>query len=225
MAILALIPAAGSGTRVGGALPKQYQCAAGKPLLAHVVAAFAEVSQVDATYVVLAPDDTHFAGLQLPAEGIWVGAQSRHESVLSGLDALAGEVDDDDWIMVHDAARPGLTPALISRLINRVGDDEVGGLLALPIADTLKRAYQNRSISTVPRQDLWQAQTPQMFRFGLLRRALAQAIEGGLTVTDEASAIEALGLHPQLVPGSPRNFKVTWADDLILADALLSRST
>ncbi len=222
MAIFALIPAAGSGSRVGHDLPKQYQQVAGKPLIAHALAAFAAVPEVQACHVVIAPHDAHFERLGLPAGVLRVGAASRHQSVLNGLDALTAHIGDGDWVMVHDAARPGLTAELIHRLIAALHDDPVGGLLALPLADTLKRARDGLVLETVPRSELWQAQTPQMFRYGLLRRALRSAVDSGLAVTDEASAIEALGLQPRLVQGSVRNFKVTWPEDLRLAQALLT---
>jgi 2-C-methyl-D-erythritol 4-phosphate cytidylyltransferase len=138
--------------------------------------------------------------------------------VLNGLRAMADHADESDWVLVHDAARPGLTVALIEHLIAEVKEDEVGGLLAMPIADTLKRAdAYGRVQSTVARSGLWGAQTPQMFRYGLLRRALIESGE----VTDEASAIEALGLQPKLVEGHPRNFKVTLPHDVALAELYL----
>ena len=192
--------------------------------------AFAAAKLVARSYVVIAPDDSHFdrvEELQGLATGLRVGGATRHRSVLNGLEEI--DAGEDDWILVHDAARPGLDAELIGRLIGAVGDDEVGGLLAIPVADTLKEAWAMhdghgsaaRVVRTVPRAGLWQAQTPQMFRCGLLRRALRTAIERGTQVTDEASAVEALGLKPLLVPGSLRNFKVTHADDLDLAEKLL----
>jgi len=221
LSIFALIPAAGRGTRIGTELAKQYQPVAGRPLIAWSLEAFAAAPSVAATYVVLAPDDALHAQLGLPGLPLYTGAATRHGSVLNALDALAGKVAEDDWIMVHDAARPGLTPALIEQLIHALKDDAVGGLLALPLADTLKREQEGRSAATLPRAGLWQAQTPQMFRYGLLRRALRAAMDARVDVTDEASAIEAAGLAPRLVPGSLRNFKVTWPDDLALAQQFL----
>jgi 2-C-methyl-D-erythritol 4-phosphate cytidylyltransferase len=146
---------------------------------------------------------------------LYCGGATRQQSVLNGLQASAAQVSDEDWVLVHDAARPGLTTALIERLVATLQQDPVGGLLALPVVDTLKRAdAAERVQATVPRDRLWAAQTPQMFRAGLLRRALGQARD----VTDEASAVEALGLHPRLVEGSPRNFKVTLPHDIALAE-------
>jgi 2-C-methyl-D-erythritol 4-phosphate cytidylyltransferase len=146
------------------------------------------------------------------------GGATRQESVLNGLHAMREQIADDDWVLVHDAARPGLTHALIDRLVLSLRDDAVGGLLAMPIVDTLKRSGLNgRAEATVARERLWAAQTPQMFRHALLRRALEQAEQ----VTDEASAVEALGLEPKLIEGSPRNFKVTLAHDVLLAELYL----
>jgi len=143
------------------------------------------------------------------------GGATRQQSVLNGLQAVRAQLTDQDWVLVHDAARPGLTPALVDRLIGEVRNDPVGGLLALPVVDTLKRSDgEGRAEATVPRSGLWVAQTPQMFPYALLRRALEQASD----VTDEASAVEALGLKPKLVEGSPRNFKVTLPYDVALAE-------
>ena len=153
---------------------------------------------------------------------LYNGGATRKQSVLNGLLAMRAQLSDDDWVLVHDAARPGLTPALIERLISEVRSDAVGGLLALPVVDTLKRSdADGRSEATVPRDGLWAAQTPQMFRYALLHRALGQASE----VTDEASAVEALGLRPKLVEGSPRNFKITLPHDVALAEMHLKGNT
>jgi len=228
MAMFGLIAAAGSGVRAGGEIPKQYRSVAGQPLLAHALHAFAASPLLTATYLVLAPDDGYFQDVMALPDGIAVlpvGGASRHASVLNGLESLADRVRDEDWILVHDAARPGVTPALIAHLIAAVQDDEVGGLLALPLADTLKRGQAGRSVESIARDALWQAQTPQMFRYGLLCRALRNARDKGTEVSDEASAVEALGLQPLLVPGSLSNFKVTYPDDLILADRWLRNKT
>jgi 2-C-methyl-D-erythritol 4-phosphate cytidylyltransferase len=229
--IVALIPAAGVGTRIGGDLPKQYQLLAGRPLLAYSIEAFAASAEISAIYVVVAPADQSFGGVALSARAealtrtLPVGGASRHESVLNGLEALAKELDPADWVLVHDAARPGLTAALVARLLAALLQDPVGGLLALPVADTLKAERADGKAATVShtvdRAGLWQAQTPQMFRFGLLREALAGALKANRPVTDEASAIEALGFAPRLVRGSPSNFKVTYPEDLELAEKLL----
>lgn len=222
----ALVPAAGSGSRFGAPAPKQYLPLLGRPLIAHTLDALLAVPRLARVAVVLAPDD------ELWASFVWTedprllvlrcGGESRAASVAAGLECLAGEADSEDWILVHDAARPCLGPERVEAMIGALADDPVGGLLAVPVADTLKRADgQGRVAATVPRENLWQAQTPQMFRFALLRRALAEARE----VTDEAGAIEAMGLKPRLVPGDASNFKVTYPQDLALAErVLLARS-
>ncbi|WP_223851413.1 2-C-methyl-D-erythritol 4-phosphate cytidylyltransferase [Cupriavidus pauculus] len=240
----ALIPCAGTGSRAGGTVAKQYQTVAGRPMIWYALAAFSACDAISATALVLAPDDmplesrfgaATFAGLRF--DTAFVGGDSRHASVLAGLHHLAqlGAVDTD-WVLVHDAARPGLTPAMIHALVRAVeadGDDDpdaaIGGILAVPVPDTLKRADDAgigasvgaRIGTTVPRDGLWQAQTPQMFRVGVLREALRDAMAAGAVVTDEASAIERLGLHPRLVNGSLRNFKVTYPEDFALAEVLL----
>ncbi|ENO95515.1 2-C-methyl-D-erythritol 4-phosphate cytidylyltransferase, partial [Thauera phenylacetica B4P] len=146
------------------------------------------------------------------------GGATRADSVLGGLRAIAGEAAAGDWVLVHDAARPCLAPWHVDKLVRELAHDEVGGLLAVPVADTLKRADEHRHVcETVPRDSLWQAQTPQMFRYAMLRRAL----EGAREVTDEASAIEAAGLRPRLVQGDATNLKVTFPLDLHLAEWIL----
>lgn len=219
----ALIPCAGSGSRAGTGVPKQYQPVAGRPLVAHTLAAFARVQRLASVLVVVAPGDDTLARLPgLPPQVLVsdCGGATRAASVLGGLQALRRHgADAADWVLVHDAARCLITPALIERLIDACLGDPVGGLLAQPLADTLKYGPQGRVVVTLPREGHWLAQTPQMFRLA----TLAQAIEAaGPTVTDEASAIEAAGLQPRLVPGSARNFKVTWPEDFTLAQALLS---
>lgn len=218
----ALIPCAGTGSRAGTAVPKQYQVVAGQPMVRHTLAAFAQVPRLATVLVAVSPGDRTLAG----TPGIVLaecGGPTRAATVLGGLQALRAEgASDADWVLVHDAARCLITPALIERLIDACRDDPVGGLLAQPLADTLKHGPDGRVAATVPRDGHWLAQTPQMFRLGALATALAAA---GDTVTDEASAIEAAGQRPKLVPGSARNFKVTWPDDFAVADAILSRST
>lgn len=226
----ALIPAAGVGARMGAAYPKQYAQLAGKSMLRHVLDTFAAHAAIAHTFAVVSGDDGYIddairdgatqAGPVLAGRVTIVrdGGDTRRQSVLNGLLAMRPQVADDEWVLVHDAARPGLSAALVDRLIAGVRDDEVGGLLALPVVDTLKRVDSNgRSCATVPRAGLWSAQTPQMFRYGLLK----QALEAAADVTDEAGAIEAMGLAPRLVPGSARNMKVTLPGDLALAELYL----
>jgi 2-C-methyl-D-erythritol 4-phosphate cytidylyltransferase len=227
MVYFALVPAAGGGTRMGAACPKQYLPLAGQPLIRHALAALAAVPAIAKVYVVLAPDDERWDGydwsdLAPRLEILRCGGATRAESVANGLKAMAGAVADDDWVLVHDAARACLTPAHVEKLIAVVGADPVGGLLAVPVADTLKRAQDAdsqdcRAAATVPREGLWQAQTPQMFR----RAQLADALEYAPAVTDEASAIEALGLRPRQVAADATNLKVTYPLDLELAGWIL----
>lgn len=217
----ALVPCAGVGQRAGTAGPKQYEALAGRSVVAHTLAALAAVPRVVNTLVVLAPDDEVFER-HAPAFAGWVarvGGDTRAATVSAGLAVLRGRgAADDDWVLVHDAARCLLQPAWVERLIDACFDDAVGGLLALPIADTLKQEEAGRVAATVPRAGKWAAQTPQMFRLGLLQGALLQA---GAAVTDEASAVEALGLAPRLVPGDLENLKLTWPGDFALATRLL----
>ncbi|MBB4841940.1 2-C-methyl-D-erythritol 4-phosphate cytidylyltransferase [Paucibacter oligotrophus] len=220
----ALVPAAGAGARSGAAIPKQYVSLAGKAMMAHTLAALARVPQLEATLVVLSPQDDQFEAAvpEFQGERAWVarvGGESRAASVAQGLDELlARGAQAHDWVLVHDAARCLLRPEWVQRLIETCWDDEVGGLLALPVADTLKSSAGGRVQATVDRREKWAAQTPQMFRLGLLRPALAQL---GEAITDESSAVEALGHSPLLVESPMENFKVTWPADFALAEALL----
>jgi 2-C-methyl-D-erythritol 4-phosphate cytidylyltransferase len=226
----ALVPCAGVGLRAGAGGPKQYARLAGQAVVAHTLAALAAVPRLAATLVVLAPEDTAFeqAVPVPPADAPWVarcGGATRAASVQAGLGALlARGAQPHDWVLVHDAARCLLRPAWVDRLLDACLPDAVGGLLALPLADTLKEEVPGpppphaRVAATVPRTGKWAAQTPQMFRIGVLQQALRSA---GDAVTDEASAIEHLGLQPLLVPGDLENLKVTWPADFALAERLL----
>lgn len=217
----ALVPAAGSGSRMGSELPKQYLPLAGQPMIYHALATLCASADIAAVFVVLAPDDTQFSQYDWSAFGdklqpLYCGGATRAESVTNGL--MASELEPDEWVLVHDAARPCLSQAQLARLIDELRGDEVGGILAVPVADTLKRADSAQRVAhTENREGLWQAQTPQMFRTGLLLRALKTAPQ----VTDEASAVEALGLHPKLVASETTNFKVTYPQDVRLAELLL----
>ncbi len=225
----ALVPCAGVGLRAEAGGPKQYTSLAGRSVVAHTLAALLAVPRLAATLVVLAPhDDTfesHAPGFAGPAA--WVarcGGQTRAASVAAGLQALRERgAREGDWVLVHDAARCLLQPAWVERLIDACLPDDVGGLLALPVADTLKSvdAQTGRIDATLQRADKWLAQTPQMFRLGLLRRALAAAAAAGREVTDEASAVEGLGLAPRVVLGDYENLKLTWPADFALALRLL----
>jgi len=202
--------------------PKQYLSLLGEPLIRHTLAVLCESPVIDRVYVVLSVGDqewdrhdwTSFGDRLVP---LFCGGASRADSVLNGLRAIADDASEGDWILVHDAARPCLAPWHIEGLVRELMHDEVGGILAVPVADTLKREDSTHHIAgTVPREGLWQAQTPQMFRNVMLKRAL----ESARNVTDEASAIEALGLRPLLVKGEWENLKVTWPADLQLAERL-----
>ncbi len=218
-----LIPCAGTGSRAGAAGPKQYEALAGQPLVLHTLQAFAAVSRLAGLVVVVAPGDGFVPCSIATVSVADCGGPTRAASVLNGLNWLAmSGAQPDDWVLVHDAARCLVTPQQIDALIDACLDDEVGGLLALPLPDTLKQAVAGRVAATVARADKWLAQTPQMFRLGTLTQALKQASE---VVTDESSAIEQMGLAPKLVMGSAQNFKVTYAADFALAQALLSART
>ena len=221
----ALVPCAGSGSRAlapaqaGAPLAKQYQVVAGRALVLHTLAAFPAVSRLSGTLVVVAPGDAFF-DQQPPACMVApCGGATRAQSVANGLLELRRRgAHDADWVLVHDAARCLVTPEQINALIDACQHDPVGGLLAHKLPDTLKSEVAGRVAATLSREDKWLAQTPQMFRLGSLGQALAQA---GEQVTDEASAIEAMGLAPKLVPGSAQNFKVTYPPDFELAQAVL----
>lgn len=223
---LALVPAAGGGSRMGADRPKQYLDLAGAPLLAHTLRRLLAEPRLARVLVVLAPDDVWFDRFDWPRdvrlEILRVGGATRAESVRNGL--LHAGAAADDWVLVHDAARCCLPPDALGRLIDTLQADPVGGLLALPVADTLKRGTAEQRVEqTVSREGLWLAQTPQMFRAGMLALALDRPLDRA--VTDEASAIERLGLVPRLVTGDALNFKVTWPHDLVLARAVLGLDT
>jgi 2-C-methyl-D-erythritol 4-phosphate cytidylyltransferase len=218
----ALVPAAGFGARMGDELPKQYLPLAGQPMIWHALDTLCSSPEISTVFVVLAPEDKQFHRYDWTRFGdklqpLFCGGEMRSHTVLNGL--IASELEPDDWVLVHDAARPCLTKAHLAKLIAELRDDPVGGILAVPVADTLKRADAlGRIERTEDRVGLWQAQTPQMFRAGLL----AQALQTAPQVTDEASAIEALGFHPKLVAGDSGNFKVTYPQDMLLAELLLN---
>ncbi len=217
-----VIPAAGSGMRMGAALPKQYLPLAGSTVIEHSMARLAALPGVAGLVVALAADDPYWSALKLqlgvPVQRITGGAERCH-SVLAALTWLLGVADAHDWVLVHDAARPCVRRADLQRLLYTLADDPVGGLLAIPARETKKRAdASGRVLQTVDRTDLWKAQTPQMFRLGALHEALSSAINAGVLVTDEASAMERAGLMPRLVEGHSDNIKITRPEDLVLAE-------
>ena len=223
--LFGLIPAAGSGSRMGAQLPKQYLTLAGKPVLHHAVAGLCRNADIEAVIVVLSTGDKHFAQHDWSEFGdrlvpLYCGGATRADSVFNGLLAARDQIDADDWVLVHDAVRPCLAPAALARLIAAVTPEATGGLLALPVVDTLKRGDADGYVkATESREHLWRAQTPQMFRY----RLLVEALHGGdfAAITDESSAIERLGLEPRLVAGDTRNLKITYPEDLALAEMLM----
>lgn len=220
-----VIPCAGSGSRVSTDSPKQYALLNAVPMVVHTLRVFQSVLGLAQSVLVVAPDDSVMVDVlrQWPQSEFFVshtGGATRAQSVLAGLNALIDKgVEPDEWVLVHDAARCLLTPALVEKLLLACFEDQVGGLLALPLPDTLKEESHGRVGKTLDRSGKWLAQTPQMFRLGMLQQALVSA---GPSVTDEASAIEKAGLSPLLVPSAAFNFKVTYAEDLQMAQAILS---
>jgi 2-C-methyl-D-erythritol 4-phosphate cytidylyltransferase len=227
LALFALIAAAGTGSRIARGTPKQYLPLAGKPMLWHSVRALC-AARPENVFVVLAPGDEEFTRHEWGAfdgrvEALYCGGETRRDSVYNGLVAASAAVDADDFMLVHDAARPCVPKADLERLIAECSADRIGGILALPVAETVKRVAKDeagtqRIAGTEDRTQLWLAQTPQMFRVGLLMQALRQAKRN---VTDEAAAIEQLGLRPRMIAGSRENLKVTYAEDLAIAEAIL----
>jgi 2-C-methyl-D-erythritol 4-phosphate cytidylyltransferase len=229
--LFGVMPAAGGGSRFGSGTPKQYASLAGAPLIVRAIDRLQAVLPFETLIVAIASDDAHYEHLVGSRSGVETarcGGPTRAETVRNALAALADRCADDDWIVVHDAARPCVPKAALMRLVAQLWDDPVGGLLAIPVADTLKRAdtlagaqaAAPRVVATEERSSLWRAQTPQMFRY----RVLVKALAGGeaLAVTDEAQAVEQLGHRPRLVLGSPANLKVTYPADLALAAAILA---
>ena len=219
-----IIPAAGIGTRMLNVLPKHYLPLAGKPIIAHIIQTFFSHPRITTIHLALSPEDKFWQSLSLNTESRlhihYTGGESRSETVLNTLNAM--QVDAEDWVLVHDAARPGLTHESLNRLLDTLETDAVGGLLALPVADTIKKSDEMNMVDqTISRQNLWQAQTPQMFRYTMLKQALSE-YEG--LPTDEAEAIEALGLNPKLVHGELRNLKVTYPEDLALLELIVEKS-
>lgn len=223
----ALIPAAGSGSRMENKLPKQYLSLAGRPMIYHAVRTLCLSSEITSVFVVLDSEDSEWLKYDWSEFSSKLivfncGGETRAMSILNGLKTAseASFIGDDDWVLVHDAARPCLSKELLKKLLNELADDAVGGLLAVPLSDTLKRSGANDRVKkTESRKDLWQAQTPQMFRYKLLMDALCKP--DSIIMTDDASAVEALGFYPKLVLGDVRNIKITYPQDLTLAELIL----
>ena len=222
-----IIPAAGSGSRIGADLPKQYLQLAGKTVIEHTLSRFSEHPKISGIVVALSSQDKAWDGLQYkcPKKLIRVeGGAERYHSVLNALGALSDHASEQDWVLVHDAARPCLQTDDIDQLIQALSNHPVGGLLAVPVRDTMKRTDNNGVVQeTVVRENLWHALTPQMFRFGELREALTRAVADGVEVTDEASAMEYVGKQPELVKGRWNNIKITHPEDIALAEFYLEQ--
>lgn len=222
-----VLPAAGVGRRMGSSIPKQYLDLAGRAVIDHTLDLFVEDDRIRGVVVALGADDGYWndtANAGHPKVARAPGGAERCHSVLNALKTLDGVADVADWVLVHDAARPCLRPVDLHRLIDELLDDEVGGLLGIPVRDTMKRANGGERIdATVDRSALWHAYTPQMFRLGLLRHALEEALDANDLVTDDASAIERLGHAPRLVEGHADNLKITRAEDLPLAHFYLQQ--
>lgn len=221
-----LIPCAGSGSRAATLQPKQYQTVAGQPMVMHTLQALARVPKLASGWVVLSPADKFvwpMTGWPAHFRRVNCGGASRAESVFNGLKAmLAAGIGAQEWVLVHDAARCLVEPEAVIKLMDLCQHDAVGGLMALPLPDTLKTEAEGRVVQTVPREHKWLAQTPQMFRLQALHDALAAVADTGFAgITDEASAMERLGLAPRLVEGSAQNFKVTYPADFALAEVIL----
>ncbi len=221
-----VVPAAGVGKRMGASIPKQYLELAGRPVLQHTLERLLAVREVRHVMVALAADDDRWPQLPVashPRVLTTIGGVERADSVLAGLRSLEEIALEDDWVLVHDAARPCLRTGDVVRLLERLAEDPVGGILALPSVDTLKQVEEGAIQQTLDRRRIWRALTPQMFRYGLLCDALERALNAGQVITDEANAMEYAGFRPKIVEGSPDNIKITRPEDLPLAEFYLGQ--
>jgi 2-C-methyl-D-erythritol 4-phosphate cytidylyltransferase len=221
----AVVPAAGVGKRMNADRPKQYLELAGKAVIEHTLSRLLKANVFSAVAVAISAEDPYWPGLDITRHELIItapGGKERADSVLSGLRAIGDQADDNDWVLVHDAARPCLTAGDIHLLIDTLANDDVGGILALSLHDTLKSVQDGDILGTLDRRAIWRALTPQMFRYGLLKSALEEA-EGNPAVTDEASALELKGLKPKIVEGRPDNIKITRHEDLALAQFYMER--
>ena len=222
----AVVPAAGVGKRMGSNTPKQYLDINGKPVLEHTLERLLSVPSLAGIYVALGAEDEYWNDLSSsndPRVFKAPGGKERSDSVLSALRSMASVADPEDWVLVHDAARLCITREDIEKLIETLAEDPIGGILALPVSDTLKTVRDFRILDTPDRSIIWRALTPQMFRYGLLKDALSSAQSAGRMVTDEASAIEQSGHQPRIVEGRPDNIKITRPEDLDLAAFYLEK--
>ncbi len=223
--IWAVVPAAGVGKRMNADRPKQYLELAGKTVIEHTLSRLLQAEVFAAVAVAISEEDPYWSELSIANHEKIItaaGGKERADSVLSGLHAIRTQATDDDWVLVHDAARPCITRADIHHLIESLINDEVGGILALPCADTLKNVQGKNILGTVDRSVIWRALTPQMFRYGTLKTALEHAV-GNPVITDEASALELQGLQPKIVEGRPDNIKITRPEDLALAQFFMAQ--
>jgi 2-C-methyl-D-erythritol 4-phosphate cytidylyltransferase len=222
----AAVPAAGAGKRMGGPVPKQYQSLQGKAVLQHTLERLGNCEHISGVFLGISPGDLYWKKLGFTAEwlvSVCDGGEERADTVLRILDDMSGYVDGNDWVLVHDAARPCVSGDDIRRLIENASRG-IGGLLGRKITDTVKLADENGIVQhTVPRAGLWRAQTPQMFRYRQLRQALLDANHARETITDEASAMEQAGFRPLMVEGSLENIKITLPGDLELADIYMQK--
>jgi 2-C-methyl-D-erythritol 4-phosphate cytidylyltransferase len=224
-----VIPAAGAGKRFGADVPKQYLTINGRYILDHTIELFLNISEVEKIVIAIAEDDqywhqSHYA--EHECVDTTMGGKERFNSVLNGLNYLDTYADENDWVLIHDAARPCLLNSDIKKMILKLKDHDVGGLLALPVRDTMKRSDENGNVNeTVERNNLWHALTPQMFRLSVLKNALEELIKSDIDVTDESQAIEKMGLNPLLVAGDPGNIKITHKDDLNIAVQFINNKT
>lgn len=221
-----IIPAAGIGSRMGADKPKQYLMLGNKTILEHTITRILNLPNLAGVVVPLSIQDNFWKSLtilQHPLVHTIHGGAQRADSVLNGLNYLADKAHNQDWVLVHDAARPCVTIEKIQKLCDDLAGNEVGGILAVPVSDTLKQVVSNKIQTTVDRSALWQAQTPQLFRYKLLRDCLIQTLERSENITDESSAVELCGYQPQVVEGRADNIKVTRPDDLLLAEFILKQ--
>lgn len=222
-----VVPAAGIGSRMGASIPKQYLPLSHKTLLEHTLSRLLSLELTQKLVLVLHPQDTYWQSLPMsknPNIKVVLGGDERSDSVLNALCSLTEYAADDDWVLVHDAARPCVSLKSIRNLCQQIENHTVGGILGVPVSDTLKKVNSNQEImSTLDRRQLWQAQTPQIFRYGLLRHCLEQAVKEEKIITDEASAVEAYGYVPLIVAGRSDNVKITHPEDLLLAEWILQQ--
>lgn len=227
MKIWAILPAAGIGRRMGSITPKQYLPINGVPVISIALKKLASVDAIDGIIVVIHPEDSHWSKLDIDLGSkitTTAGGEERHISVLNGLMAIAGQAEAEDWVLVHDAVRPCVLVADIEKLLSELADSPVGGLLGAPVEHTMKRVGENQAvIETLDRSEIWNAYTPQMFRYGLLLQAMQSAQADSIGITDEASAIEALGHAVTMVQGAKTNIKITEESDLALAQTILQQ--